>query len=370
MDVIRLFEPVTLHASAGPGLKLRNRAVLAPMCQYSVTAKDGIPHAWHQVHLGSRAVGGFGLVFTEATAVSPEGRISDQDTGIWNDAQRDAWAPIVDFIHAHGAAAGIQLAHAGAKASTYPALPAAAGRGTIPVTEGGWSTVAPSVTDVHGLDAPTKMTVEQIRSSLEDWTAAARRADEAGFDVIQLHGAHGYLIHQFLSPLTNQRTDEYGGSFENRTRYAREVIAAVRAVWPAEKVLGIRLSGEDWVSGGWRIADTVRFVRETRELGVSAFDLSSGGIGAFHGPSGPGYQVGLATAVKEALTGTDSFVSAVGMITTAQQAEQLLVSGQADGVSIGRAALVEPYWPAIAARDLGMDREAIPRPPQYFRAGW
>ncbi len=370
MDVIRLFETVTLHAPAGPGLKLRNRAVLAPMCQYSVTAKDGIPHAWHQVHLGSRAVGGFSLVHTEATAVSPEGRISDQDTGIWNESQRDAWTPIVDFIHSHGAATGIQLAHAGAKASTYAALPAATGSGTLPIDDGGWTTLAPSVTDIHGLAAPTEMSLGQIRSSIDDWAAAARRADEAGFDVIQLHGAHGYLIHQFLSPLTNQRTDEYGGSFENRTRYAREVIAAVRQAWPAEKVLGLRLSGEDWVEGGWRIADTVQLAVTARELGVSTFDLSSGGIGAFRGPSGPGYQIALATAVKEALAGTDAFVTAVGMITTAQQAEQILATGQADGVSIGRAALVEPYWPAIAARELGVDRDDNPRAAQYWRAGW
>ncbi|WP_372699846.1 NADH:flavin oxidoreductase/NADH oxidase [Arthrobacter sp. JSM 101049] len=369
MDVTRLFEPVTLSTPEGPGLDLRNRTVLAPMCEYSVTAKDGIPHAWHMVHLGARAVGGFGLVYTEATAVSPEGRISDQDTGIWNDAQRDAWAPIVDFIHSQGAAAGIQLAHAGAKASTYPALPGAA-RGTVPAAEGGWQTLAPSVTDAHGLDAPAEMTVEQIQASVRDWADAARRADEAGFDVAQLHAAHGYLIHQFLSPLTNHRTDQYGGSFENRTRYAREVIAAVREVWPAHKVLGLRISGEDWVEGGWRIADTVRFAGQARELGASTFDLSSGGIGAFHGPSGPGYQVSLATAVKEALAGTDAFVTAVGMITEPAQAEHILVTGQADGVSIGRAALVEPYWPAIAARDLGIGRDENPRAPQYWRAAW
>lgn len=373
IHVTRLFEPVTLSAPVGPGLSLRNRATLAPMCQYSVTAKDGVPHAWHMTHLGSRAVGGFGLVYTEATSISPEGRISDQDTGLWNDAQRDAWAPIVDFIHSQGAAAGIQLAHAGAKASTYPWLPEAAAsgaHGTVPPAEGGWQTLAPSVTDVHGLDAPVAMTTEQIRASVQDWAEAARRADEAGFDVIQLHAAHGYLIHQFLSPLANHRTDEYGGSFENRTRYAREVITAVRAAWPDHKVLGIRFSGEDWVEGGWRIADTARFAAVARELGVGAFDLSSAGIGAFHGPTGPGYQVALATAVKEALAGTDAFVTAVGMITEAAQAEHILVTGQADGVSIGRAALVEPYWPAIAARELGIDRDENPRAPQYWRAGW
>lgn len=369
----KLFEPATLSAPDGPGLDLRNRTFLAPMCQYSVTRKDGIPHAWHLTHLGSRAVGGFGLVFTEATAISPEGRISDQDTGLWNDEQRDAWAPIVDFIHSQDAAAGIQLAHAGAKASTYPWLPDAAAngaRGTMPIAEGGWKTLAPSPTDVHGLDIPQEMTPAQIRASIDDWAEATRRADEAGFDIVQIHAAHGYLIHQFLSPLTNQRTDEYGGSFENRTRYAREVIAAVRAVWPATKPLGIRISGEDWVTGGWRIDDTVRFARDARELGVSSFDLSSGGIGAYLGPTGPGYQVALADAVKQELAGTDAFVTAVGMVTEPAQAEHILVTGQADGVSIARAALLEPYWAALAAKALGVGRDENPRAPQYWRAGW
>lgn len=368
-----LFEPATLTTPDGSGLSLRNRTALAPMCQYSVTAKDGIPHSWHLMHLGARAAGGFGIVYTEATAVVPEGRISDQDTGLWNDAQRDAWAPIVDFIHSQGAAAGIQLGHAGAKASTYPWLPEAAAsgaRGSIPADEGGWETVGPSPTEIHELASPRGMTVEEIAESVRSWAEAARRADAAGFDVVQLHAAHGYLIHQFLSPLTNQRTDAYGGSFENRTRYAREVIAAVREVWPEHKALAIRLSGEDWVDGGWRIADTVRLVREARELGVTVFDLSSGGIGAFHGPSGPGYQVPLATAVREALEGTDSFVTAVGLIRDAAHAEDVLAEGRADGISIGRAALVQPQWPAQAAKELGVGRDNNPRADQYWRADW
>ncbi|MET1035272.1 MAG: NADH:flavin oxidoreductase/NADH oxidase [Arthrobacter sp.] len=369
----RLFETATLTTPDGSGLTVRNRTALAPMCQYSVTAKDGVPHDWHLVHLGARAAGGFGLVFTEATAVVPEGRISDQDTGIWNDGQAAAWGPIVDFIHGQGAAAGIQLAHAGGKASTHPWLPEAAAsgaRGSIPVAEGGWQTVGPSATDLHRLASPREMTREEIAESVGAWADAARRADAAGFDVVQIHGAHGYLIHQFLSPLTNGRTDEYGGGYENRTRYAREVVAAVRDAWPAHKPLALRLSGEDWVEGGWRLADTVRFAREARGLGVTVFDLSSGGLGPFRGPAGPGYQVPLAAAVKEALAGTGAFVTAVGMITEPQQAEQVLVTGQADGVSIARAALVEPHWAAIAAKALGVDRDHNPRAPQYWRADW
>lgn len=367
----KLFTPAILGTPDGTGLALRNRTVLAPMCQYSITKLDGVPHAWQMSHLGARAAGGFGLVFTEATAITAQGRISDQDTGIWNTEQAEAWAPIVDFIHSQGAAAGIQLAHAGGKASTYAWLPApmAAGlRGSLSAQDGGWETIAPSATDALGLDVPSSMTPEQIKESIDSWVAAARRADDAGFDVVQIHGAHGYLIHQFLSPLSNSRTDDYGGSFENRTRYAREVINAVRAVWPAHKPLALRLSGDDWVEGGWRIADTIRFAAEAFELGVSSFDLSSAGIGAYHGPSGPGFQVPLAAAVKAAVP--DAFVTAVGLITEPAQAEQILVTGAADGVSIGRAALKNPNWPAVAAAELGEPHENIPFPAQYWRANW
>lgn len=370
-DMSKLFTPVTLAAPTGPGLDLRNRTVLAPMCQYSVTQHDGVPHAWHLAHLGARAAGGFGLVFTEATAVAAAGRISDADTGIWNDAQASAWAPIVDFIHSQGAAAGIQLAHAGAKASTHPWLPgpiAAGETGNLPVPGRGWETAGPSATDAFGLVPATAMSTGQIADSVRDWAEAATRADAAGFDVAQIHAAHGYLVHEFLSPLANTRTDEYGGSFENRTRYAREVIAAVRAAWPAHKPLAIRFSGDDWVEGGWRIADTVRLAAEAFELGVTAFDLSSAGIGKYHGPSGPGFQVPLAAAVKQAVPG--AFVTAVGMINDPSQAEQVLVAGSADGVSIGRAALKNPNWPAVAAAALGSARDAVPFAPQYWRAHW
>lgn len=367
----KLFAPVTLGAPTGPGLVLRNRTVLAPMCQYSITRRDGVPHAWQLSHLGARAAGGFGLVFTEATAVTAQGRISDQDTGIWNAEQAEAWAPIVEFIHSQGASAGIQLAHAGGKASTYAWLPGffESGRtGNISVADGGWETIGASATDALGLQAPTAMNREQIDASIVAWAQAVRRADAAGFDVVQIHAAHGYLIHQFLSPLSNQRTDSYGGSYTNRTRYAREVITAVRAAWPAHKPLAIRFSGEDWVEEGWRIADTVRFAAEAFEMGVSSFDISSAGIGTYRGPAGPGYQVSLAASVKAALPG--AFVTAVGMITDAAQAEQVLVTGAADGVSIGRAALKNPNWPATAARELNEPLENTPFAEQYWRAHW
>ena len=370
-NMSKLFTPVTLGAPEGPGLEIRNRTVLAPMCQYSVTEHDGVPHAWHLAHLGARAAGGFGLVFTEATAVTAAGRISDADTGIWNDAQARAWTPIVDFIHSQGAAAGIQLAHAGAKASTHPWLPgplAAGETGNLPVPGRGWETSGPAATDVFGLASPVAMSQAEIASSIRHWADAAQRADAAGFDVVQIHAAHGYLVHQFLSPLVNTRTDDYGGSFENRTRYAREVITAVRAAWPAHKPLAIRFSGDDWVAEGWTISDTVRFAAEAFELGVTAFDLSSAGIGKYHGPSGPGFQVPLAAAVKRAVPG--AFVTAVGMINDPSQAEQVLVTGAADGVSIGRAALKNPNWPAVAAAALGATREDLPFAPQYWRAHW
>lgn len=350
-------------------MTLANRVTLAPMCQYAIPARDGVPVTWQLVHLGSMAHGGFALLHTEATAISPEGRISDQDAGIWNTEQEQAWAKVVDYVHQHGTKISIQLAHAGAKASTYPWLPAqneAKQVGSIPLDEGGWQTITSADSELYQLAPAQEMSTEQIQQSLRSWAAAAQRAHEAGFDAIQIHAAHGYLIHQFLSPLSNSRTDEYGGSYANRTRYLKEVVAAIAEVWPAEKVLAIRLSGEDWVSEGWRIADTVQLAGELYEQGVRAFDISSAGIGAFHGPSGPGYQVPLATAVKEALP-DDAFVTAVGGITHPLQAEQIIVTGQADGVSIGRAALGDPQWANRAAEQLGAPRS---NPQQYWRGRW
>ncbi|WP_159612208.1 NADH:flavin oxidoreductase/NADH oxidase [Glutamicibacter sp. JC586] len=365
----KLFTPVTIPTKSGAGLQLRNRVVLPPMCQYVIDKRDGVPTTWQLTHLGSMAHGGFSLVITEATAVAAEGRISDRDAGLWNEEQVQAWKPITDYVRSHGSAVGVQLAHAGAKASTYgwlEELEAEGKVGSIPDVDGGWETFSSSSTDIFGLKPATEMSTEQIAASVQDWANAAQRADAAGFDLIQIHAAHGYLIHQFLSPLSNKRTDEYGGSFENRTRYLREVVHAVAEVWPAEKALGIRLSGEDWVQDGWGIDDTVRLAKEMYHLGVRAFDLSSAGIGSYAGPTGPGYQVPLAQAVKQALP-EDAFVTAVGVITDATQAEHIVVTGQADGVSIGRAALGNPQWPNHAAQQLGAEKSY---PAQYWRARW
>lgn len=369
MPQSKLFTPVTIPTKAGKGLQLRNRVVLPPMCQYVIDKQDGVPTTWQLAHLGSMAHGGFSLVIAEATAVAAEGRISDRDAGLWNDQQVAAWKPITEYIRSHGAAAGVQLAHAGVKASTYGWLKELEDQGkvgSLSAEDGGWETFTSSAEDLYGLNPGTEMTAEQIASSVQDWAEAAKRADAAGFDLIQIHAAHGYLIHQFLSPLSNKRTDQYGGNFENRTRYLREIVQAIVKVWPEHKALGIRFSGEDWVEGGWRIADTVKIASELYEYGVRAFDLSSAGIGAFHGPTGPGYQVPLAQAVKQALP-ADAFVTAVGVITDAVQAEQILVTGQADGVSVGRAALGDPQWPNRAAQQLGAQKS---HPPQYWRGRW
>jgi 2,4-dienoyl-CoA reductase-like NADH-dependent reductase (Old Yellow Enzyme family) len=378
-----LFDPVTVS-----GQTLRNRVILPPMCQYNVTTKDGVPGPWHLAHLGARAAGGFGMVVAEATAVLPEGRISDQDTGLWNDTQRDAWAPIADFIRSQGAVPALQIAHAGSKASTWPGHPGYANDG-IPLDEGGWETVSPSGVPAVTAVGPTReLTGQEIEQVVEAFAASARRADEAGFDAVQIHGAHGYLIHQFLSPVTNRRTDEWGGSFENRTRIVRRIVEAVRAVWPADKILGLRLSGSDWLEDSWSIEDSIRLVRELIPHGLDWVDVSSAGIGdTYRGPQGPAYQVPLAEAL---LTGTADlatgagrgteapngggarrlFVSAVGSITDPELAESVVVAGQADAVNIGRAALVHPNWPVEAAESLGDDRYRAMLAPAYHRGSW
>ena len=367
-----LFEPATVA-----GQTLRNRLILPPMCQYIVGTRDGVPGPWQMVHLGARAAGGFGMVVAEATAVTANGRISDQDTGLWNDAQRDAWRPIAEFIRSQGAVPGIQLAHAGSKASTWPARPGFE-QGPIPLEQGGWETVSPSGIPAVSATAPTReMTEAEIEQVIDAFVAAARRANDAGFDAVEVHGAHGYLLHQFLSPVTNHRTDRWGGSFENRTRLLREVVARVRQVWPEEKILGLRLSGSDWVESSWAVEDTVRLVRALVDDGLDWVDLSSGGIGdTYQGPRGPGYQVPLAETVKRETAdlelapgrglqpgghGPDGgprrlFVSTVGSITSHETAEAVLVNDRADAVGIGRAALVRPNWPAEAALALGDER--------------
>ncbi|GII98459.1 2,4-dienoyl-CoA reductase-like NADH-dependent reductase (Old Yellow Enzyme family) [Sediminihabitans luteus] len=351
----RLFEPLTLR-----GTTFDNRVWLAPMCQYSAT--DGVPDAWHLVHLGARAAGGFGLILTEAAAVVPEGRISPQDAGIWDDAQRDAWAPIVEFVQARGAKIGIQLAHAGRKASTF--RPWSEQRGSVPADDGGWATLAPSAEPYPGYATPAEMTADQIAAVPGQFAQAARRSHEAGFDVVEVHAAHGYLIHQFLSPLSNARDDVYGGSLENRSRLLVEVVGAVRAAWPDDKPLLVRLSATDWVSGGLTVDDVAEVSRVLADHGVDLVDVSTGGNAPATIPVAPGYQVPAARTVRE-VSGLP--VSAVGLITSAQQAEQTLVAGAADAVMIGREGLRDPMWPLRAAAELGV-ADAVPWQPQYARA--
>lgn len=360
-DSPMLFEPMRFR-----DLTLQNRIWLAPMCQYSVPEEDGVPTDWHLVHLGSRAAGGYGLIMTEASAVVPEGRISLQDAGIWNDRQATAWQRIVEFIHSQGSAAGVQLAHAGRKASAHRGFP---GEKVGPLTEseGAWQTVGPSEVPFEGMPAPRALTVEELRGVVDAFGEAAGRADAAGFDLVEIHAAHGYLLHEFLSPLSNVRTDEYGGDFGGRTRLLREVVAGVRAALPAEKPLFVRLSGTDWTDGGWDIEQTVHLARVLAELGVDLIDMSSGGNVVAHIPVGPEYQVPLARAVRK--DGVVA-VSAVGLIDDPAQAEAILQRGDADAIFIARAALREPAWPLRAAAELGVPWRDAPYPPQYTRGKW
>ena len=343
------------------GLTLRNRIAVSPMCQYSCTG--GLANDWHFVHLGSRAVGGAALVFAEATAVTPDGRISPQDLGIWNDAQADALARTVSFIDAQGAVAGIQLAHAGRKASTFRPWD---GSGAVPERSGGWARVdAPSAIPFSAdYLVPHAMTEAEIAGVVEAFAAAARRALAAGFRVIELHAAHGYLLHEFLSPLSNTRTDRYGGAFENRTRFVREVAAAVRRVWPDSHPLFARISATDWTDGGWDLPQSIELARALKECGVDLIDASSGGnVATAKIPLGPGYQTPFAEAIRrEAGIAT----GAVGLITDAVQAEHVIRTGQADIVLLAREMLRDPYWPLRAARELGA---TISWPAQYLRAG-
>ncbi len=355
---MNLFEPLTQRS-----LRLRNRLIVSPMCEYS--AVDGMPNEWHLVHLGSRAVGGAGAVIAEATAVSAQGRISPQDTGLWNQAQVDAWRPITGFIKAHGAVAGVQLAHAGRKASTLRPWD---GQGPVPAGQGGWLTVAPSALPFDaGWNVPQALDESGIQTVIADFRAAARRALDAGFELLELHAAHGYLLHQFLSPLSNQRDDRYGGSFENRTRLAREVIAEVREVWPAELPLWLRISATDWAPAdgprGWDIEQSVQLAQQAKSLGVDLIDVSSGGLlPHVRIPLTPGYQVPFAAQIRrEAGVAT----GAVGLITDAGQAAAIVANEEADVVLIARESLRDPYFPRRAASELGAK---IDTPAQYQRA--
>jgi 2,4-dienoyl-CoA reductase-like NADH-dependent reductase (Old Yellow Enzyme family) len=355
--VPQLFEPITLRS-----LTVRNRVWLAPMCQYS--AVDGVPSDWHLVHLGARATGGFGLVLTEASAVLPEGRISPEDAGIWNDEQAEAWRRIVDFVHGQGAPIGVQLAHAGRKASTY--RPWAAESGTIPAADGGWQAVAPSDVPFEGYADPVALTVEEIAHVVEAFADATRRAVSVGFDTVEVHAAHGYLLHQFLSPLSNRRDDDYGGSFENRARLVLEVVDAVRAALPESAPLLVRISGTDWIDGGWDLEQSKRLGVLLKEHGVDLVDVSSGGNAPASIPLEPGYQVPLSAGVREGGVAT----GAVGLITDPEHAEKIVANGEADIVLLARAALREPAWPLRAAHELGVAADDAPWPDQYTRGRW
>jgi 2,4-dienoyl-CoA reductase-like NADH-dependent reductase (Old Yellow Enzyme family) len=348
----RLFEPLTLR-----GATSRNRIWVAPMCQYS--AVDGMPDDWHLVHLGARAVGGAGAVITEATAVSREGRISPQDTGIWNDEQAAAWARIVRFVQAQGALAGIQLAHAGRKASARRPWD---GRGVVTPSDGGWTPVGPTDMGFPGLGQPAALDAHGIAKVRRDFVDATRRALSAGFDVVEIHAAHGYLLHEFLSPLSNTRTDGYGGDLAARMRLVLEVIEDVRAAWPDDKPLVLRISASDWVDGGWTAEDSVALAKEAAARGVDLVDVSSGGNVPADIPVGPGYQVPLASAVR---AGAGIPTGAVGLITEPEQAEQVLADGHADVVLLARELLRDPHWPLRAAAALGAE---ISWPVQYERA--
>jgi 2,4-dienoyl-CoA reductase-like NADH-dependent reductase (Old Yellow Enzyme family) len=340
-------------------LTLANRVIVSPMCEYS--SEDGFANEWHLVHLGSRAVGGAGLVFTEATATTADGRISPEDLGIWQDGHVEMLGRIVEFVRSQGSAAGIQLAHAGRKASTKRPW---SGAGLITPEEGGWQAVGPSDQPfADDYPVPRALNVADIAAIVEAFRDAARRARRAGFDVAEIHGAHGYLIHEFLSPLINQRTDDYGGSFDNRIRLCLEVVDAVRGVWPKRLPVFVRLSCTDWVEGGWDIEQSVELARRLRERGVDLIDCSSGGaVLQAKIPVGAGYQVPFAERIRR---GANIATGAVGMITQASQAEAIVSLGQADCVLLARELLRDPYWPLRAAGEL---KQATSWPAQYLRA--
>jgi 2,4-dienoyl-CoA reductase-like NADH-dependent reductase (Old Yellow Enzyme family) len=350
-----LFDPLSIR-----DLTLPNRIVVSPMCEYS--SVDGLANDWHLVHLGSRAVGGAGLVMTEATAVTPEGRISPEDLGIWSDQHIEFLARITRFIHSQGSVAGIQLAHAGRKASTYRPSD---GDGAVPEESGGWkNVVAPSAIPFAGnYPMPQALTQERIHTVVRAFAQAGGRARKAGFRVIEIHAAHGYLLSEFLSPLANHRTDEYGGSFENRIRLLLEVVPAVRESWPQRAPLFVRISATDWVEGGWTIDESVELAKRLENSGVDLIDCSSGGnVPPAKIPVGPGYQTPFAERIRRE---SNILTGAVGMITAPSQADHIIRTGQADVAIIAREFLRDPYWPLRAGRDLGYP---IPWPVQYLRA--
>ncbi len=349
-----LFEALQLREVILP-----NRIGMSPMCQYS--AQEGMAGDWHVVHYGSRAMGGLGLMFVEATAVLPEGRISQGDLGLWNDAQIEPLARIVSQARAQGVVVAAQLAHAGRKAGVGLGWEA---QRSLTREEGGWQSVAPSaIAFGEGYDMPQALDEAGIRKVVEAYVAATRRARTAGFDAVEVHAAHGYLLHQFLSPLSNRRTDDYGGSLENRSRLLREVVSVVRAEWPQGLPVFVRLSATDWVEGGWDIDETVELCQVLKDLGVDLVDVSSAGLVPWAQiPAGPGFQTAFAARIRKEV---DVATAAVGLITSPAQADHIVRTGQADVVLLGRELLRNPYWPLAAARELG---QAVNWPKQYLRA--
>lgn len=350
-----LFDPISIRDRTLP-----NRIVVSPMCEYSST--NGFANDWHLVHLGSRAVGGAGLVLTEATAVTPEGRISPEDLGIWSDDHVEFLGRVTRFVHSQGSIAGVQLAHAGRKASTYRPWD---GSGAVPKESGGWDNVlAPSaIPFADNYPMPQALNHEGIQRVVRAFVEAAGRALNAGFRVIEIHAAHGYLLSEFLSPLANRRTDEYGGSFENRIRLLLEVVRAVRGTWPERAPLFVRISATDWVEGGWTLDDSVDLAKHLKKSGVDLMDCSSGGnVPPSEIPVGPGYQTPFAERIRREAS---ILTGAVGMITAPAQADQIIRTGQADVAIIAREFLRDPYWPLSAGRELGYP---ISWPVQYIRS--
>ena len=350
----RLFTPLKLRT-----LTLRNRIFVAPMCQYS--CRDGLAEHWHLVHLGSRAVGGAALVMAEATAVTPEGRISPGDCGLWNDAQAEAFAPIARFISAQGAVPAIQLGHAGRKASVAPPW---LGGTAVVAADGGWQPVAPSPFPFSPTSPqPRELTSDELERICSQFAEAAQRALSAGFKVVEVHMAHGYLLHQFLSPLSNRRSDKFGGSLDNRMRFPLQVARRVRAVWPQELPVLVRISATDWVEGGWDLTQSVELCRQLKELGIDLIDCSSAGLvpDAII-PAGPGFQVPLSAKIRQEV---NIATGAVGLITSPVQAEQIIATGLADAVFLARELLRDPYWPLRAAQALKAEHVW---PLQYERA--
>lgn len=351
----KLFEPITIRE-----LEIRNRVFIPAMCQYSCENQDGVVNEWHLVHLGARATGGAGLIIAEATAVSPEGRITPWCTGIWNFEQVAAWAKVTAFIRSQGAASALQLAHAGRKGSIYRDW---AGKGSVPLEKGGWQTVSSTSEAFDGYAETRELETNEVLEVIQDFARSAKNAVLAGFDAIEIHAAHGYLLHEFLSPLTNNRTDEFGGSLENRARLLTEIVKAVRAEVGQAVPIFVRFSATDYRDGGWDVTQTTQVAKWCAELGADMFDISSGGlITGVKIPSGPGYQVPLAEQIA---TEISEPIAAVGQITGAHQAEKILQDGKVDIILVGRASLRDPYWALRAAHELGVDLDYWPN--QYSR---